>query len=222
MDHEEAIRLQAVDRYLLNELTNGERQAFEEHFFSCSECSEDLHAGAILIDNSRAVLREEFLESVPASPSAHPSRSGWFTQWSFVPMAAAVALLAVVSYQNLAVLPNYRRQLAESVVAAAPPHFRVRSAVRGAMPVISLPKGTRFFDVDAEDVDPAEGGYECSVQDAASKVYGPVHAKTVQPGERLEIQLDSRTIVPGQYQLIVRRASDGAEAGRFPFSVQMN
>jgi hypothetical protein len=221
MDHEEAIRLQAVDRYLLNELTNGERQAFEEHFFSCSECSEDLHTGAILIDNSRAVLREEFLDSVPASPGVHPSRSGWFTQWSYVPMAAAVALLAVVSYQNIEVLPNYRRQLTESVGAAAPPHFRVRSAVRGATPVIPLAKGTRFFEVEAEDVDPADGGYECSVEDAAAKVYARLHAPAVPAGERLSILLDTRTIVPGQYQLVVRRASDGAEVGRFPFSVQM-
>ena len=222
MDHEEAIRLQAVDRYLLNELTNGERQAFEEHFFSCSECSEDLHTGAILIDNSRAVLREEFLDSVPASPGVHPSRSGWFTWWSFVPMAASVALLAVVSYQNLAVLPNYRRQLAEGVGAFAPPHVKVRAAVRGAAPVIPLAKGTRFFEVEAEDVDPAESGYDCSVEDATGKAYARFHAPTVKPGEKLSILLDSRTIVPGQYQLIVRRASDGGEAGRFPFSVQMN
>ena len=112
MEHKEAIRIHAVDRYLLGELTAVEREEFEEHFFSCGECSEDLHVGAILVDNSRAVLREEVPDPVPASPAA-PPRPGWRLWWSQVPLAAAIALLAVVGYQNLKVLPEYRRQLAE-------------------------------------------------------------------------------------------------------------
>ena len=84
MEHKEAIRIHAVDRYLLGELTAVERQEFEEHFFSCGECSEDLHTGAILVDNSRAVLREEFPDPVPASPGA-PPRPGWRFWWSPCP-----------------------------------------------------------------------------------------------------------------------------------------
>ncbi len=133
MEHKEAIRIHAVDRYLLGELTAVEREEFEEHFFSCGECSEDLHMGAILVDNSRAVLREEFPDPVPASPGA-PPRPGWRLWWSQVPLAAAIALLAVVGYQNLKVLPEYRRQLAEERGAAVPPQFTVRPAVRGAVP----------------------------------------------------------------------------------------
>lgn len=78
MEHKEAIRIHAVDRYLLGELTAVEREEFEEHFFSCGECSEDLHMGAILVDNSRAVLGEEFPDPVPASPGVPPDRAGGF------------------------------------------------------------------------------------------------------------------------------------------------
>ncbi len=133
MEHKEAIRIHAVDRYLLGELTAVEREEFEEHFFSCGECSEDLHVGAILVDNSRAVLREELPDPVPASP-ASPPRPGWRLWWSQVPLAAAIALLAVVGYQNLKVLPEYRRQLAEDAGRrrAAPIRASPRRARRGS------------------------------------------------------------------------------------------
>lgn len=88
MDHKEAIRIQAVGRYLLGEMTAADRSDFEQHFFSCGECSEDLRMGAILVDNSRAVLREEFFDPVAAGPGATPHRSGW----SFWPLRIPLAV----------------------------------------------------------------------------------------------------------------------------------
>lgn len=219
MDHETAIRTNAVDRYLLDELSTAERQEFEEHFFSCGECSEDLHAGAILVDNSRAVLREEFLDPVPASPGATPHRPGWSLRWSYFPLAASIALSAVVGYQNLKVIPEYRREMAANVGAVAPPRFDLRPAVRGAVPTISLAKGTRFFEIEAEEVDPVPGGYDCSVEDAKGGLRTRFRAPSVQSGDKLNVLMDTRQIAGGPYVLVVRQATDGAEIGRYPFSV---
>ena len=221
MEHKEAIRIHAVDRYLLGELTAVERKEFEEHFFSCGECSEDLHIGTILVDNSRAVLSEEFPDPVPASPGV-PPRPGWRFWWSPVPLAAAIALLAVVGYQNLKVIPEYRRQLAEDTGAAAPPRFTIRPAVRGAVQVVAIRKGTRFFEILADDVEPAAGGYSCEILDDQGNTLFKRHAPPVAAGEKLNVLLDTRRIAPGPYVLRVGKSSDNTEIGRYPFTIEID
>ena len=75
MDHSEAVQLNATEKYLLGDLPTDQREAFEEHFFACTECAQDVKAAAILIDNARAVLREA---PVPARSSNQPVRKpGW-------------------------------------------------------------------------------------------------------------------------------------------------
>ena len=46
MDHSEAVRLMATERYLLNEFTPAQKEEFEEHFFGCQECALDVRMGA--------------------------------------------------------------------------------------------------------------------------------------------------------------------------------
>src|SRR5207249_11960005 len=45
MDHQEAIQKYAADGYLLNELTEAEREEFEEHFAECDDCSDYVRDG---------------------------------------------------------------------------------------------------------------------------------------------------------------------------------
>ena len=50
MDHSEAVRLMATERYLLGEMSPDVREAFEGHLFECEECALDVvflrHRGA--------------------------------------------------------------------------------------------------------------------------------------------------------------------------------
>ncbi|HMD70580.1 MAG TPA: zf-HC2 domain-containing protein [Bryobacteraceae bacterium] len=222
MDHKEAIRIQAVDRYLLGELSSVDRQDFEEHFFSCGECSEDLRIGAILVGSSRAVLREEPPDPVTASPRAALRRPGWSGWWPPIPMTAAIALLVLVGYQNLMVIPGYRRQVAEGAGAAVPPRVAVRPAVRGAIPVVSLPKGTRFFEIEAEEVEPAAGGYDCTIRDSRGRTITGFHAPPAESGGKLRVLLDTHQTPAGQYVLLVRKSGGDAEMGQYPFAIEMH
>ena len=52
MEHVEAVDTLAIERYLLEEMTQQERESFEEHFFSCAECAEDARA-AVTDDRRR-------------------------------------------------------------------------------------------------------------------------------------------------------------------------
>ncbi len=48
MEHKTAIKTLAAERYLLGEMPDEERDEFEAHYFTCTECAEEVrHAAAL-------------------------------------------------------------------------------------------------------------------------------------------------------------------------------
>jgi anti-sigma factor RsiW len=110
MDHAEAARRFAAEQYLLGELPEADREAFEAHFFECQECAEALETGTTLVANARAVFREPAIRE-RREPAREKKK--WFRlpDWSFAPVAALAgcAVLAVLAgYQNLVQIPALR------------------------------------------------------------------------------------------------------------------
>lgn len=64
MDHQSAVDRNLIERYLLEELDSAETTAFEEHFFECRICAEDVRRASLMVANLKAVLREED-EAIP-------------------------------------------------------------------------------------------------------------------------------------------------------------
>lgn len=147
MDHDEAVKQMAVERYLLDEMAPDAREAFEEHLFDCQECALDLRAGVAFVDAAKAQLLPMIEPSplvappAPAQPSRNPSsakledwlswlRPTWLrpTWWRPVfAMPAFAALLLALGYQNLVTLPALRAANQPRLVATAP----VFEATRG-------------------------------------------------------------------------------------------
>jgi hypothetical protein len=116
MDHNLASETYAAERYLLGEMPAEERDEFEEHFFSCRVCGEDVQIASMFIDNAKAVYRERALQASPALKQAMLWREwlrrdwiGWLRLPVTAPTFAALALAAVVCYQNVAVIPGLRK-----------------------------------------------------------------------------------------------------------------
>src|ERR1051326_5365984 len=103
MDHELAIRNQAVERYILGEMQPEERDAFEEHFFLCELCADDVRATSAFAEGARAVFREP--QRWPK-----PKRSWFSATWmpSLAFAGAAALCLVFTAYQNLAVIPRLK------------------------------------------------------------------------------------------------------------------
>lgn len=60
MDHNDAINLHAVDRYLRGDLEDHETADFEEHMFECPTCAQQVTLGLeILTDRYRVFDRDE-------------------------------------------------------------------------------------------------------------------------------------------------------------------
>lgn len=101
MDHNQAVREKATERYLLNELEPGVRDQFEEHLFDCQECALDLRTAAMLVEQSKVLLAEKPVVAPIRVPV--PVSSGWLA-WlrpAFAAPAFALLLL-VVGYLGVA------------------------------------------------------------------------------------------------------------------------
>src|SRR5436305_696634 len=83
IDHQHAIKNMLAERYLLGELSEGERDGFEEHMFNCSECFDQVKAGTEFVNS---------LKKIGAQDAGAVSRSGWqpaLAQW-FLPKSTQV------------------------------------------------------------------------------------------------------------------------------------
>jgi len=111
MDHSEAVRLQAAEKYVLGELPQAIREEYEEHYFDCTECALDVKAAVVFVDTSREVLRSEKEKSVEIDRVPEPGEwFSWIKPWVAVPTFAALLLL--LGYQSFVTVPRVKEQAA--------------------------------------------------------------------------------------------------------------
>lgn len=111
MDHDVVVREKMTEKYLLGELDPEVRDEYEEHFFDCPECAQDIHAGSEFVSHSKVILAERPEPVLVPSPLAPPPGTrGWFS-WFRPTLAVPVfaLLLAVIGYQNLVSFPQTMR-----------------------------------------------------------------------------------------------------------------
>ena len=138
MDHNEAKQNMAAERYLLDELTPEERDAFEQHVFDCPDCAFDLRAGSAFITEARAQLPELVSQSpmTVAKPNPLPPRKSRWSLWLQPAFAVPVfaVLLALVAYQNLSVIPGLKRAAVEPrIVHSTAIHIGTRGSAHTAV-----------------------------------------------------------------------------------------
>jgi hypothetical protein len=96
MNHSEAIETHAAESYLLGDLVDPQRDAFEEHYFDCRICAETVRAGATLLASGHEVVKEE-------------SSFRRFRPMTWVPASIAssvVAAGAVIAIYQGAIIPK--------------------------------------------------------------------------------------------------------------------
>jgi hypothetical protein len=114
MDHNEALQSQACEKYLLGELSPALRDAYEEHYFSCSRCAVELRTAAEFLGASREIFAQ-----TPPVAAAQPSvrTAGWFAWFKpALAIPACALLLLFIGYQNLVTIPQYQQAAAPRVL----------------------------------------------------------------------------------------------------------
>ena len=196
MEHTEAVETLACERYLLDELTPEDREAFEEHYFGCAECAADVKAEAAIVSGVRArkVRRQ-------------PRR--WAT-WSSA--AAAAVLAVIVGYQNLTPAFQQARLLHPPSQALSTSLFR---SGQGEQKVASL-----YGDVVTVDIDEVQGatGYTLKVVDSSGSTRASQYVPAA--GALTTVYLvPARKLPSGSYFLKVKPEGAG-QPSSVPFVVR--
>ena len=81
LDHLIATKRNIAERYMLGELSPAEREKFEEHYFNCTECAEDVRDFLAISSNSRPALPDDRITK--SRPQAGTDPEGWFQAFRF-------------------------------------------------------------------------------------------------------------------------------------------
>ena len=217
MTHEQAVSTFASERYLLDEMTASERETFEEHYFSCAVCAEDVRSGALMGDGVRAGLLEG-RASLPQRAGAAGDRvvtflpRPWYRS-AMIPWAVAASLAIGVGYQTLVTVPTLR-QLGEPL-ALAP--ITLRPASRGQEPRIPLAHDSSAITLAVDTSSTATSGVLASglsydLRTAAGILIAAGKADAPQSGAPLLLLVPARAVTTGRYVLSVA----GSE---YPFEI---
>ena len=219
MDHTEAVRLQAVEKYILGELTPPLRDEFEAHYFDCAECSLNLRSGVAFASASRQYFAETAGRPVVA-PVPKPDWFAWLKPWVAVP--AFAVLLLVLGYQNVVTIPHLKRT--GSGVATVNPWFSLRATnVRGAAgEKFSIRPGqgiSLFVDITAVSGG-SDSNFLLQLKDSSGRIIGSSSVSAAEARRPVLFSVPAG-IREGEYDLIVYENSvnSGKEPSHLPFTI---
>jgi hypothetical protein len=214
MDHAEAVRTLAAERYLLDEMPPEERDAFETHFFDCRICAEAVESGAMIAEGARDPRTFGQARVVPFPAR---ERGGLLSSAKWLPLAAAAVLALVAGYQSLVTIPALR-EAAERPGAFVPVALAPTS--RGEGPSIERPGDWLVLALDI-NADPVPSNLVYDLRTLAGDVLLTDHATAPPQGTPLFLRLPGSLFTSGQYALVVRdEASPATEVGIYRFAVR--
>jgi anti-sigma factor RsiW len=213
MEHDTVAANRTVERYILGELDAGERDSFEEHYFECADCGDEVRTASAFLANLRVVMaQQEVAEAAPARekrPVFYWLRPAWG-------LGLAGVLLVFAGYQAVVI--------------------RSLSTVRQVNPFVLLPE-TRG---DARVLEYREGApllFSFVIPSGVASAFQAeiVRADTNATIERAPVKpppedvdpahvlFPKSNLNPGRYVLVLR-ALDGPHQGeqidRYPFEVK--
>ena len=218
MDHAQAIQTQAAEKYLLGEFSATQQEEFAEHFFDCDECAKDVRLTALFMDTAKRVMAADLGDK--PNLTVKKSSSGWHSAWYAV--AASIALLAVILYQNVVTIPKLRS-------FAAPQALEYFSIVgmgsRGAGQTAVSPSHERPFillaDIPShENID----RYRCEILSADGKTVLSIDVPEALARKTVPLLIPASTLPRGTYSFAIsgRTKEDPAFAQLEKYPLQVN
>lgn len=216
MTHHHAVETLAIERYLLGEMADQERDAFEEHLFSCIECGEDARVAGALRDAVAAGMVSRAAARPAGGVLEMPAPRRRLAS-VVIPWAAAASLALVAGYQALILQPALQRITAPLVLSPV----TLRPASRGEEPVVFASAGAMItLAVDlgggvmngdiAYEIDQVDGGTIASDRVSAPKDGAPllllIPAALFQPGRHYVLRVKNSgnvRLTPADYRFTV-------------------
>lgn len=222
MTHQEAGDSLAAERYLLEEMSDDDRSAFEEHFFSCEACADDLRTAAAMLQGAKdGLMASQTSGQVIPMPTTRQARTtgAWYRSTT-LPWAAAATLAAIVAYQSFWVVPSLRRD--GSPFAIVPVTLHPES--RGGEAIVARQPGGAPVTLAVEINEPPQAGelgYELKTADGRLVASGRAAAPA--GGMPLLLLIPSWTLSGSMHYILSVRdtAGTGRPLGEYRFVVSM-
>jgi len=224
MDHLDADKTKAVERYMLGDLSVSEVEEFERHFFDCPQCSEELRTLALFQANARAVFGEQNLAPLPVRVHAPESAASWWR--GFSPLfwngqlwkSGAMALAALIIGVFAGYMAFGTREAGQ--VGSFPLYAQARGEETVVSPAAASKVYTVYFDKTWEG---DYLSYRAVFRDAsgAEKFSKPITPGA--PGETIVMEVPTHELPAGKYVLVMMgaNADKEAELARFPFTLKI-
>ena len=225
MDHNFAIQNHAAERYLMGELKEPERDAYEEHFFCCAACADEIKSASDFMESAKQVVQDELKSQLyghVAQRSLWGSWLNWRSMLQPIPAAACALLVAVAGfsgYQNSVTIPQLTQTASAQLITPEP--FVLHNA-RAAVPVLSAHKDKSF--VLQFDIPPVKySSYEASVITGSNIKKLSVKNISLQDAKQtLEMLVPAGRLEPGNYALLIEGVDGNTkgELDRIPFELK--
>ncbi|HEY3770626.1 MAG TPA: zf-HC2 domain-containing protein [Candidatus Angelobacter sp.] len=212
INHEDAAMDLMAEKYLLGELTESEREAYEDHLFSCQACFEQVKAGTELVSHLRQIGTEPV--------SQVPSFMSRFMANISQPVTATVfALLICVS-----IIGVYQRRTINSLKQSqiAPSLFLSDGARAGGIKTLAVSPNIRF-NLSIQLLQSGNfNSYEGRILTESGQLKSSIPFSAEQTRDTIHFSLDSGVIKPGTYRLVINGlAADGQKTEITQYSFQI-
>lgn len=212
MDHQDAVRRGVIEKYLLDEISQPERDEIEMHVFDCQECAEEMRTTAAFLAGAKLELRRSHL----AQPASTAAKKPWFEVLGRPAVAAPAfaLLLLIVAYQTIIILPRFAGASPQpgNPEILTPLSLSGANARGGAAPIVVMPKGQPLllsFDIPTAE---RFSSYTCVLVAPSGAVVWRIPVSVDQAKDTVAISVPPGSISQGKYRLLVQgRAKAGAD-----------
>ena len=210
--------MQAAEKYLLGELSVAEQDEFAEHFFDCEECARDLRLTALFMETGKRVMAEDLANPQQAAAKRLPSR--W--QPPRYAIAASIALLAVILYQNVITIPKLRSFAAPQALE----YFSIAGlGARSAEQAVVSPSHQKPF-ILLVDIPPHENidQYRCEILDPSGKALVSINVSEALARKTVPLLVPGSRLPHGNYTFTIsgRTRQDAAFSQLEKYPLQVN
>lgn len=238
MDHNFAVANHTAERYLMRELNETDREAYEEHFFSCTACAEEIKSASEFMESARRVIQDELksdeLKSEVYSHAARHSIWGSWLNWRSLlqpfPAMACLLLVAVggfAGYQNFVTIPSLATGAAAFVI---PPDTATLALTQARGEPAKGPAGKplhlRFAIPKPDDPAVTFSSYQADIVTDSNTMKYSFHISQQEAANPIDVALATGAWQPGKYFVVVRGVRSSGpgsnvegELTRFPFEL---
>jgi hypothetical protein len=221
MDHHLAIKDQLPERYVFGELSDSERDNFEEHLADCSRCMEDVRTAQVFAANTFAVFRDEEQRAAAGLPGKPPPAAWWRTRWALAFSGGLnLALAGAALYAFLGVVPFLRTEVQRLEAPELSGSFVLQGPTRGARPVYTVSRdssATFRFDVPQHFE-----SYVCTLERLSGRLQKTYNLRGADQGETLNLTIPVAGLEPGDYDVTLHGAQDGRSQLLLEFVLRVN